>query len=67
MAPTGAEHQAPKCNRWGQIVPKEDFVRAWGRCRACVQRTYQTALSNYAPAMSEEVVEVAPYGWCTAL
>ena len=49
-----------------RVVPEDDFVVAWGRCRDCVHRSYEAALSNYVLAMSEEVVEISPYGWCTA-
>ena len=66
MDPTPAERHARKCNRCGKVVPEDDFVVAWGRCRDCVHRSYEAALSNYVLAMSEEVVEISPYGWCTA-
>jgi hypothetical protein len=66
MNPTATEHHAPKCNRCGKVGPEDDFVPAWGRCKACVQRSQEEALSNYVLAMSEKVVEIPPFGWCTA-
>ena len=55
----------PKCKGCGQERPDDDFTPAWGRCRHCVNKSQERALSNYVLAMSEQVVET-PYEWCTA-
>jgi hypothetical protein len=55
----------PRCTGCAQDRPEDDFNPAWGRCRVCVNKSQERALSNYILAMSEQVVET-PYGWCTA-
>jgi hypothetical protein len=55
----------PSCGECRQEKPDDDFVAAWGKCRACVGKSLDRALSNYVLAMSQMVVET-PYGWCTA-
>ena len=52
----------PRCMGCAQDRPGDDFNPAWSRCRVCVNKSQERALSNYILAMSEQVVETAPDG-----